>query len=268
MPRGKNYVNNNKGMTMQAPKKKGPSMEQCFYGAGCIRKDCIYRHDGPAKGDGSGDKSNEPCMPFLAGLCTFSAKGCRKRHPNKEEAERLIAKYKTTKCRYGDHCKTTGCLYIHSKDGTSLGGSAFPPLAGNNETPPKPVVPTGAWKPMHPTGAAVVSPNLPAQQRAQASPSPRAVSAAQSIRAAWGAPQQASVWGPPRGAAFAMNSNGSNGHSFPPNVSVNDSLSKPAPAPMSFAAAATIGQQQPLPAAETSLNIHAKEFVPGAINGS
>jgi len=194
MPRGKNYVNNNKGMTVQASaKKKAPSMEQCFYGKGCTRANCIYRHDGEATAGGAGgDKSTEPCMPFLAGLCTFTAAGCRKRHPNKAEAERLIAKYQQTKCRYGKHCKTAGCLYIHPGDAENGGAAAtaaFPPLAGGAAAPRPATAPTGAWKPMAPTGAALVAgvatiPRGPAP--AAAAPQHQAPTALPPSKPAWG----------------------------------------------------------------------------------
>ena len=55
-------------------------------------------------------------MAYLAGLCTFSASGCRKRHPPPVECERLVAKYSRVKCRFGDSCLTKGCLYMHPGD--------------------------------------------------------------------------------------------------------------------------------------------------------
>mmetsp|Transcript_17625 Transcript_17625/g.36498 ORF Transcript_17625/g.36498 Transcript_17625/m.36498 type:complete len:248 (-) Transcript_17625:845-1588(-) len=135
MPRGKNYVNNNKGMSLQAGNKKNSSMEPCFYGAGCTRKDCIYRHDADVP---DAKKTNETCLAFLAGTCSFGAQTCKKRHPPKHEADRLRAKYKCIRCRFGDECKTNGCLFTHPKDGKKsepvafLEHSAFPPLPGDN----------------------------------------------------------------------------------------------------------------------------------------
>jgi len=125
-------------------------MEQCFYGANCNRKECIYRHDGPPPPkNGHGRRSMDPCMPFLAGQCSFTDQTCRKHHPDKAEADRLIAKYKTMKCRHGDTCKTKGCLYIHPRDKTTRqkqqedDKAEFPPLPSN----PKAVVTNSTWGP-------------------------------------------------------------------------------------------------------------------------
>jgi len=130
-------------------------MEPCFYGAGCTRPGCIYRHD-TASGDSPAKKpsSLEPCMPFLAGLCAFPASGCRHRHPGNAEAERLIAKYKRIKCRHGEHCKTRGCLYVHPNDpeAKQLGREEpshleFPPLPTNPPAPTQPALaPNSAWR--------------------------------------------------------------------------------------------------------------------------
>lgn len=152
MPRGKNYVNNNKGMSLQGHKNQ-KSMQLCFYGSSCRRSDCIYRHDN-VQGNNNKNvkKSNEPCMPYLAGLCTFNASSCHKRHPPKDECEKLIAKYKSMKCRYGDHCKTKGCLYIHPGEADEKKNDTdadFPPLSSN--PPTKPTVLNTAWRPAPPT---------------------------------------------------------------------------------------------------------------------
>lgn len=119
MGRGKNYFNNNKGVALQGSKKgKASKMIACQYGAGCTRADCIYSH--PHKSStSSSDKfvqSKEPCMAYLVGLCAFTAKGCRKRHPGPEESERLIIKYSSINCKFGDGCLTNGCLYKHPSD--------------------------------------------------------------------------------------------------------------------------------------------------------
>lgn len=265
MPRGKNYVNNNRGVSVQASSKKAaPTMEQCFYGKGCTRTDCFYRHDGPGAA-GAGEKSTEPCMPFLAGLCTFSAAGCRKRHPGKAEAEKLIAKYKQMKCRYGAHCKTSGCLYIHPGDGDGTkedklrGTAAFPPLAG--ATLPRPVVPpTGAWKPMQPTGAKVVN--------TASSPS---VPASPPVKSAWQpSPPPAPVWGQGSNPVLANHSspsplvNGTVGASSPSMNGVAPAITKKASVPAPEPELAVLDDT---PASRTSdsnfLNINAKEFVPG-----
>jgi hypothetical protein len=112
MPRGKNYVNQNKGMTLQAAPTVNMK-EQCYYGALCQRKDCIYKHDGIAM---TMKKTSDPCMAYLAGSCSFTDKTCRKRHPSDEEAAALRAKYGSTKCRFQGQCKTKGCLFIHNDD--------------------------------------------------------------------------------------------------------------------------------------------------------
>lgn len=169
MPRGKNYVNNHKGVSLAAPRgKKAEPMTVCQYGSGCNRPDCIYRHPN-GKEDGNFQQSQEPCMPFLAGLCAFSAKGCRKRHPPKEEAERLIEKYKTTRCRFGNECRTKGCLYIHPGDQEeesnvpAMNATLFPPLATSSGQPTQTVPPlqNSAWK---------ASPVLPQQQSSYSTP--------------------------------------------------------------------------------------------------
>lgn len=90
----------------------------CSYGAGCTRADCIYRH--PETKRKSVPQSSEPCMAFLAGICTFTADGCRKRHVGKAEAQKLVAKYQSMPCRYGRACKTAGCLFIHPGDGDEV----------------------------------------------------------------------------------------------------------------------------------------------------
>jgi len=142
MPRGKNYVNNNKGVCLVANSKARASMILCEYGLGCTRADCIYRHDyGDAEDGTSNSRKDEICLPFLAGTCTFREEGCRKRHPKKEEKERLIAKYKRTRCRFGDECYTEGCLYLHPREVKAeepcfidpmMNFDAFPPLGSTN----------------------------------------------------------------------------------------------------------------------------------------
>jgi hypothetical protein len=145
MPRGKNYVNNNKGVTLQASSKSASAMRMCEYGAGCTRPDCIYRHE-------ESGQTEEVCLPFLAGKCTFTGVGCRKIHPNKADHARLLAKYKRTRCRFSDECYTESCLYQHPRDVKATEPSyiephnvAFPPLNGDSvATAPQPVA--SAWK--------------------------------------------------------------------------------------------------------------------------
>lgn len=135
MARGKNYVNQNKGMTLQASssgksssghvtrtnrQKKSSVVEMCFYGYGCTRKGCIYRH--PTSNGQTVvpvNKSEAPCKPFLVGMCSFNATTCNKRHvTDPAERQRLLDKYKQTPCRHGVHCKQIDnglCLYSHSE---------------------------------------------------------------------------------------------------------------------------------------------------------
>jgi hypothetical protein len=148
MPRGKNYVNNNNGVALQASAKN--NMRLCEYGSGCSRPDCIYRHDN------ADDKTTEEvCLPFMAGKCSFAKDGCRKRHPKKEELERLLHKYKRTRCRFGDECYTESCLYLHPREMepsepyyVEPHDVAFPPLNGAASTPnaTKPLPSNSAWK--------------------------------------------------------------------------------------------------------------------------
>ncbi len=163
MPRGKNYVNNNKGVSLQANAKALGSMRICEYGAGCTRPDCIYRHEGIVKRD-------EVCLPFLAGKCTFKDSGCRKRHPKKDEKDRLLAKYKRTRCRFGDECYTDGCLYAHPREVGAIEPSyiephhiAFPPLNDATAVAVPRAVTNSAWK----AAPLVVPPTLQPQLHQQ-----------------------------------------------------------------------------------------------------
>jgi hypothetical protein len=113
MPRGKNYVNQNKGMFLQAGGRQKVT-EPCKYGAACNRRDCIYSHDDVAAAAETTAAADAPCMAYLAGLCVFT-KGCRRRHPSAAECERLVARYGALPCRFGTECRTTGCLYNHDK---------------------------------------------------------------------------------------------------------------------------------------------------------
>jgi hypothetical protein len=137
MPRGKNYVNNDQGVALQAPGgKKKPSMEACFFGKACTRPNCIYRHDVPAAGSAASKKSNEPCMANLAAQCSFTSGTCRNRHVGQQEADTLRAKFAAIRCRHSLKCQTAGCLYIHPGDesDTPFGEPAhvaFPPMVSN-----------------------------------------------------------------------------------------------------------------------------------------
>ena len=130
-------------------------MKMCEYGAGCNRPGCIYRHDD--NGGENSKKSDGVCVLFLAGKCSYKAKGCRKRHPPPEEVKRLKAKYQKIKCRHGDECFTDGCLYLHPRDLKDqddpvafIDPRDFPTLMGNgpSSTAAAPVikpVPNSAW---------------------------------------------------------------------------------------------------------------------------
>mmetsp|Transcript_11068 Transcript_11068/g.26312 ORF Transcript_11068/g.26312 Transcript_11068/m.26312 type:complete len:347 (+) Transcript_11068:156-1196(+) len=152
MARGKNYVNNNRGVALQKShggrSSKSQDMQPCKYGAGCQRKDCIYRHPAPAPASSSSASSAAAattggggvCMAYLAGTCTFGRKGCNKRHPStQEECNKLRARYKAMNCRFGNDCHTEGCLYKHPNDENDGGGdgvafigpSNFPPLSSS-----------------------------------------------------------------------------------------------------------------------------------------
>ena len=154
---GKNYVNNNRGVFLKAhEKKKGgrnTTMEACFYGAGCTRPGCIYRHDRAALASNP-PQSEEPCMAYLAGYCAFNAKSCRKRHPPPTEAERLRQKYRNIRCRYGAQCQTEGCLYRHEAltEPVALSWTvqSTPPTAPPLIAPPT-AVPGTSWRPTPPT---------------------------------------------------------------------------------------------------------------------
>lgn len=63
MPRGSNYVNNNRGVSLQASKKNKTRIVECSYGAACTRKGCIYSH--PPKTSKAFTQSNEPCMLYI-----------------------------------------------------------------------------------------------------------------------------------------------------------------------------------------------------------
>jgi hypothetical protein len=134
-------------------------MQMCEYGSGCSRPDCIYRHD-------ESGKAEEVCLPFLAGKCTFDDEGCRKRHPTNEAKDRLVAKYKRTRCRFADECYTENCLYLHPAEIEPVEpayieptSAAFPPLNGAAASGPPKTLSNSAWK----VAPAVVPQCMPAQ---------------------------------------------------------------------------------------------------------
>mmetsp|Transcript_15372 Transcript_15372/g.18475 ORF Transcript_15372/g.18475 Transcript_15372/m.18475 type:complete len:253 (+) Transcript_15372:103-861(+) len=140
MPRGTNYANSEKDQQTVAadPIKKNP------------KKVAANKTDG--------GQSNEPCMPYLAGSCALPAGACKKRHPPKVEADKLVAKYKTVDCRFADKCRTKACLYNHSPekpagDHITENPLDFPPLSGEESAPTTKSLPPpmGAWGKTPPT---------------------------------------------------------------------------------------------------------------------
>mmetsp|Transcript_1853 Transcript_1853/g.2147 ORF Transcript_1853/g.2147 Transcript_1853/m.2147 type:complete len:274 (+) Transcript_1853:490-1311(+) len=97
-------------------KEKQRQLPMCEYGAGCKRKDCIYRH--PSKDAQGGEvvvqngDSNSVCIQFLSGECAFGSR-CRNRHVTGDEAERILSKYRNMRCRWGKDCNNKNCLYFH-----------------------------------------------------------------------------------------------------------------------------------------------------------
>jgi hypothetical protein len=207
MPRGKNYVNNNRGVFLQAHKSKSAKMELCHYGAGCTRRDCFYLHPTrdttTAAATPAQSKSNEPCLAYLAGQCAFTDTGCRKRHPPPDECQRLVAKYRTRPCRFGSDCQTNGCLYIHpGEEGyeqattpvfypvtattttTVVAPEDSAAVAWLNALPPVPI-PGTAWRPAPPTTPSAVQ-RLPSSQ-ARSAPLPTSTTAT-SATSMWSTP--------------------------------------------------------------------------------
>ena len=124
MSRGNNDDSNQRGVHLQ-PKVDGK-------GGPIMRPDGIYRQDEPQRSSGG---KNDVCIPFLAGKCTFE-KGCRKRHPSKDDVPRLLARYKKTRCRFRDECYTEGCLFLHPKEERQqetsfIAPHHFPPLSNS-----------------------------------------------------------------------------------------------------------------------------------------
>ena len=76
-------------------------MPMCSYGAACTRRGCIYSHPKRSANDAPPPKSDEVCLPYVAGLCTYG-KRCRKRPPGKAQCEILRASYAQQPCRWGD----------------------------------------------------------------------------------------------------------------------------------------------------------------------
>jgi len=80
----------------------------CDYGAACNRKGCVYRH--PAKGEVP--KTEQVCMPYLAGFCQYGNR-CRNLHPPDDECEAKRLHCSMTWCEWGAACRTQGCLFRH-----------------------------------------------------------------------------------------------------------------------------------------------------------
>ena len=212
-------------------------MRMCEYGSGCTRPDCIYRHDESKKAD-------EICLPFLAGKCTFTDEGCRKCHPSKEAKERLIAKYKRTRCRFGDDCYTESCLYLHPNEVQQVEPMyiephhvAFPPLNGK-EVKSAPKAPgNSAWKAAPPPAPVASETPTPTPPMVMAQPAP----CVPTQSAMW---YPAPIWGPQYemdpAAYYQYEQQAHEQQGIMPSPGVGH----PAGSPMNF-------------------NVNAKEFVPG-----
>ena len=100
--------------------RRTQQMPACTYGA-CTRPGCIYRHPPKRRSRrrrprSASSRPTSACR--VAGTCTFGD-GCTKLHPKDgtpeaAEAERIRKRYAGTWCRWGDDCRTRGCLYLHS----------------------------------------------------------------------------------------------------------------------------------------------------------
>jgi hypothetical protein len=101
-------------------------MPNCKYGLACNRKDCVFKHpSGPRTtttintGGSSSDYENEVCLPFLAGTCAFGD-SCFSWHPSPKETESIKKKFALKWCKFGNSCKTKGCLYKHGSSSPLL----------------------------------------------------------------------------------------------------------------------------------------------------
>ena len=106
----------------RAAGRRTQQMPMCTYGVACTRPGCIYRHPPkkaePAPAASQREQPTDLCLQWVAGTCTFGD-GCTKLHPKDgtpeaAEAERIRKRYAGTWCRWGDDCRTRGCLYLHS----------------------------------------------------------------------------------------------------------------------------------------------------------
>ena len=68
--------------------------------------------------------SEEVCKPYLAGLCSYG-KRCYNRHPPDAEVEELRRKFARTQCKWGDECRSEGCLFTHPSDGAEYAMSSL-----------------------------------------------------------------------------------------------------------------------------------------------
>ena len=94
--------------------RRKQQMPLCDYGSGCTRRGCVYRHP-----DKKQEVYAEVCKPFLAGICQYG-RNCYNIHPGADEAESLRIKYASTTCRWGDDCRSEGCLYSHPSDRANI----------------------------------------------------------------------------------------------------------------------------------------------------
>ncbi|KAL3911832.1 MAG: hypothetical protein SGILL_007129 [Bacillariaceae sp.] len=294
MARGKNYLNNGKGLHLQGGKGTG-NMKMCEYGSGCTRPGCIYRHDDTGGGENN-KKGDGVCVLFLAGKCSFKAKGCRKRHPPPEEVKRLKARYHKIKCRHGDDCFTDSCLYLHPRDVKDqddpvafMDPRDFPSLMGNGpSTAPVKPVPNSAWN-SAPVGVNNGKPGTGAKERPQNAksptrdqqdvprpPPPTPVSPPQNqeqISVEMPPPQQ-QLWGAYQAPPMMMPpmpAHPQQQQQYYGNMIVDPNTGYPID-PAYFHQAMMYQQQQqfaplvgvPMPMEATHFNAEAKEFIPGS----
>ena len=128
--------------------KKATKMPACTYGAACTRKGCIYSHPPKKRSAGGGGaapsspESDDVCLPYVAGLCTYGSR-CRKRHPSQAQCAVLRASYAEQPCRWGDGCRSEGCLYWHSWNPLPAAATAAPFVPSIAAAPFRPSVQEG-----------------------------------------------------------------------------------------------------------------------------
>jgi pentatricopeptide repeat protein len=58
------------------------------------------------------EKTDKLCLAYVAGSCSYGDR-CFKVHPPDGEVMRILEAYGSQVCRFGDGCRTNGCLYYH-----------------------------------------------------------------------------------------------------------------------------------------------------------